>query len=150
MAPRVYKQKNTNTRRVLNQAVMFYKIQFNLVYIQLPRCFSGVATGWHGWTMSRGPRAKGAPRERQKNQKKKKRRRRIEKKKKETGKERKKSKERTKLFKYPDAPPPDISPWVKVDDRKYQNQILIIITQSLKYRRNNGGLGLHVPVFFSS
>ena len=27
---------------------------------------SGVATGWHGWTMSRGPGAKGAPeRERQ-------------------------------------------------------------------------------------
>ena len=27
---------------------------------------SGVATGWHGWTMSMGPGAKGAPRERQK------------------------------------------------------------------------------------
>ena len=27
---------------------------------------SGVATGWHGWTMSRGPGVKGAPRERQK------------------------------------------------------------------------------------
>ena len=27
---------------------------------------SSVATWWHGWTMSRGPGAKGAPRERQK------------------------------------------------------------------------------------
>ena len=28
---------------------------------------SGVVTGWHGWTMSRGPGAKGAPKERQLN-----------------------------------------------------------------------------------
>ena len=41
---------------------------------------SGVATGWHGWTVSRGPGAKGAPKERQK-KKKKKRKNRKEKKK---------------------------------------------------------------------
>ena len=33
---------------------------------------SGVATGWHGWTMSRGPGAKGVP-EREAKKKKKKR-----------------------------------------------------------------------------
>ena len=52
---------------------------------------SGVATGWHGWTMSRGPRAKRAPRPETK---------------KENGeREKKKKKEkrkgRTKPFKYP-------------------------------------------------
>ena len=36
---------------------------------------SGVATGWHGWTMSRGPGAKGAPKRKigKKNKRKKKR-----------------------------------------------------------------------------
>ena len=34
--------------------------------ISLQRTFiSGVATGWHGWTMSRGPELKGPPRERE-------------------------------------------------------------------------------------
>ena len=33
---------------------------------------SGVATGWHGWTMSRGPGAKGAPERETKNEKKRK------------------------------------------------------------------------------
>ena len=32
---------------------------------------SGVASGWHGWTMSRGPGAKGAPRDREKKEKRK-------------------------------------------------------------------------------
>ena len=37
----------------------------------IPFLFSGVATGWHGWTMSMGPGSKGAPkRERQKKNKK--------------------------------------------------------------------------------
>ena len=35
------------------------------------RSSSGVASGWHGWTMSRGPRAKGAPRDREKKKRKK-------------------------------------------------------------------------------
>ena len=51
----------------------------------------GVATGWHGWTMPKGPGAKGAPeRERQKNEeykRKKKRRSRKEKKRKEKKRE---------------------------------------------------------------
>ena len=34
---------------------------------------SGVASGWHGWTMSRGPELKGAPRDREKKKKMKKR-----------------------------------------------------------------------------
>ena len=41
---------------------------------------SGVATGWHGWTMSRGPGAEGAP---EKDTKKKKNNKRKETKKKE-------------------------------------------------------------------
>ena len=50
---------------------------------------SGVATGWQGWTMSRGPRAKGAPREKKKKKRKKE--------KKETrNKEKKKRKEKEK------------------------------------------------------
>ena len=54
---------------------------------------SGVATGWHGWTMSRGPapELKEPPREKQ-----------IKKKMK---KWKKKRKGRTKLFKYPDGAP---------------------------------------------
>ena len=52
----------------------------------------GVATGWHGWTMSRGPGAKGAPeRERETN---KKRKGRKKEKKKEKKKERKKKEEK--------------------------------------------------------
>ena len=57
---------------------------------------SGVATGWHGWTMFRGPRAKGVPRE--------------TKKKMNNREEKKKRKERTKLFKYPDGGPNPINP----------------------------------------
>ena len=37
---------------------------------------------------------------------------------------------------------------VSVDDRKYQNQTLVIITQYLKYKRNKGELGPYV-FFFS-
>ena len=36
---------------------------------------SGVASGWHGWTMSRGPRAKGAPSGSEKKEKTKKKKR---------------------------------------------------------------------------
>ena len=57
---------------------------------------SGVATGWHGWTMSRGPGVKRAPEKETKKQWRK------EKKRKETKKE-KEVKEGTKLFKYPDG-----------------------------------------------
>ena len=66
---------------------------------------SGVATGWHGWTMSRGPGAKEAPERltiKMKNRK-------GKKKKKKKKKKRKKGKERTKLLKYPDGAPFDIS-----------------------------------------
>ena len=59
---------------------------------------SGVATGWYGWTMSRGPGAKGAPRE-------------TDKKKRKEREWRKEKRERnfsnTRTW-----PPPDISPWV--------------------------------------
>ena len=59
---------------------------------------SGVATGWHGWTMSRGPGAKGAPeREGKKKMKNKKR------KEKEENRERNFSNTRT-------GAPPGISP----------------------------------------
>ena len=51
-----------------------YSLQSYLISLRTMRklrslvsgCGSGVATGWHGWTMSRGPRAKGALRERKK------------------------------------------------------------------------------------
>ena len=36
---------------------------------------SGVASGWHGWTMSRGPRAKGALKDREKREERKKKKR---------------------------------------------------------------------------
>ena len=76
---------------------------------------SGVATGWHGWTMSKGPGAKEAPRKRvkkkMKNRKEKKGKKRIE---------------RTKLFKYPDgAPiryiPMGLSRWQKIPTSNIDN-----------------------------
>ena len=107
---------------------------------------SGVATGWHGWTMSRGPGAKGPPREREKKERKK----RKEKKEKEKRK-RKKEKKKKKNFSKRTGAPPDISPWVLEVDRKFDSTedpiskskigIIINITQSLKYETNNGELG---------
>ena len=102
--------------------------QANKQYIASPTIVrkgkvSGVATGWQGWTMSRGPWAKGAPeRERPK---KKEERKKVKKRKEKRGKgrkerrekkrkngKRKKRKERTNLFKYQDGGPTRISPWV--------------------------------------
>ena len=57
---------------------------------------SGVATGWHGWTMSRGPELKGPPRG----------------KKKKKMKNRKKKKEEQNFSNTWTGPPPDTSPWV--------------------------------------
>ena len=57
--------------------------------------FTGVATGWHGWTMSRGPGAKGAP-ERDKKKKNKKMKNRKE-------KEKEGKKREDETFKYPDG-----------------------------------------------
>ena len=65
---------------------------------------SGVATGWHGWTMSRGPGSKMAPESGQKG-KWRKEKGKKEKKRKEKKRKEKKRKGRTKLFKYPDEGP---------------------------------------------
>ena len=40
-----------------NQLNLIRNLKSTVVF---PQC-SGVATGWYGWTMSRGPGAKGAP-----------------------------------------------------------------------------------------
>ena len=49
-----------------------------------------------------------------------------------------KTKERTNIFKYPGNT--RYITMSLVDDRKYQNQTLVIITQYLKYETNNGEL----------
>ena len=86
---------------------------------------SGVATGWHGWTMSRGPGAKGAPeRERQKIKKMKKR------------KEWKEKREQTRYI-----------PMSLSIPKLPKSNIAVIITQSLKYETNNGELGPHMYSF---
>ena len=66
------------------------------------------------------------------------------KKRKKRGKGRKEQRERN-FSNTGTGAPTRISPWVKADDRKYQNQTLVIITQSLKYETNNGNLG---PMYF--
>ena len=67
---------------------------------------SGVATGWHGWTMSMGPGAKGAPRQRDKKENGENKIKRGEKKKKEILKREEKKRE-NKTFQIPGrgAPP---------------------------------------------
>ena len=75
---------------------------------------SGVATGWHGWTMSRGPGAKRAPKRETK--------RKMEKRKENKKMEEKKMENET--FQIPGRGP----------------TTLVIITQSLKYKPNNGVL----------
>ena len=66
---------------------------------------SGVATGWHGWTMSRDPGAKGPPERDAKKEKKKMKRRKEKQKKKQTNKQTQKQKQNTKFFKYSDGGP---------------------------------------------
>ena len=90
------------------------------------RTRSGVATGWHGRTMSRGPGAKGAPRKRD-TKKKKEKEKENEAKKRKKSKEKKKRKERTKLFKYPNGSRPtryipmSLSRWQKISKSNIGN-----------------------------
>ena len=87
--------------------------------------------------MSRGPGAKGAPRKRQK---------RNENEEQKRKKEEKKRKNET--FQIPGRDPTRFIPIsLSIDDIKYKNQTFVIITQSLKYKRNNEELGPHVFVF---
>ena len=74
---------------------------------------SGVATGWHGWTVSRGPGAKGAPRERDKKGK----RRTEEKEKNEKKEKRAQHFSNTRTW----APTRHIPMSLLLDDRKLQN-----------------------------
>ena len=84
---------------------------------------SGVATGWHGWTMSRGPGAKGAPKERHKQKRKK------ENEEKEI-KEKEEKKRDNETFQIPGRGPHPIYP--------HESKQITIITQSLKYETNSG------------
>ena len=107
---------------------------------------SCVATRWHGWTMSRGPGPKGAPREKRK----KKWRKEKKNRKKEQRKGRKEKRERNFSNTWT-RPPPDISHESNRWQKKYRSQTLVIITQSLKHEMNNGELGSYIgPIFFSA
>ena len=67
---------------------------------------SGIATEWHGWTMSRSPGAKRAPdRETNKKEKKMKKKKKKREWRKEKKKRKKRREEKTKLFKYPAGAP---------------------------------------------
>ena len=55
---------------------------------------SGVATGWHGWIMSRGPGVKRAPRERDKKESEEKKRKKREKRKEEKKRKKKRNKQK--------------------------------------------------------
>ena len=89
--PQGYSSERLLFRRVIIPKILFRKVIIPKIFI--PKGYysknfhpegSGVATGWHGWTMSRGPGAKGAlERETKRKRKKerKKRKQRMEKKK---------------------------------------------------------------------
>ena len=109
---------------------------------------SGVATGWHGWTMSMGLGAKGAPERETKKRERKGEKTKNRKEKRKGRKEKKRKEKRERNFSNTRTGAHPIYPHESIDDRKYQTQTLVIITQSLKYKRNNGELGPHV-FFFS-
>ena len=115
----IMKRRGDNRDPLRNSTNDIFKFRFMIIlFNEIVSCYldnfqtSGVATGWHGWTMSRGPGAKGTPeRERPKKKRKKKMKNRKEKQKKKKKKEKKRKKEReNETFQIPGRGPYPIYP----------------------------------------